>query len=218
MKYPDAFRWASQVVEVFSDDCYRIGRLPQMPRVVDVGANIGTFSLGVLWHRPGARLIAIEPSPLNLGYLEQNLVAFGAGRTDVIKAAAGVFRGATRLAGDFTDSFRTGTSEGICVQMIPLADVLMEKTDLLKIDIEGAELDALRGAGETLANVDRVVIEYHDYPGVPSSLPELLQLLKGAGFDALEIDSLRRFPSISPDLPIACCLVHGWRNQRETFR
>jgi FkbM family methyltransferase len=158
---------------------------------------------------------AIEPSLVNLEYLERNLAsAVGWGQVTLVNAAVGEVRGVTQLSGQFSDSYRTGAMVGIPVQMIPLSEVLAEPIDLLKIDVEGAELDALRGAGELLSNVARVSIEYHDYPSVSSSLPELLQLLKMSGFSAFEVDSLRRFPLTSPDLPIACCLVHGWRIDR----
>lgn len=211
MKYPDAFRWASQVIEVFDEDCYRIARLPDSPRIVDVGANIGTFSAAVLWHRRDAKVIAIEPSPDNLEYLEHNLVGIRGENVLVMKVAAGLSRGLTRIGGAYSDSYRTGLDSGVLVNVIPLSEVLQGPADLLKIDVEGAELDALKGAAEGLSNVKRVAIEYHDYPGKVSMLPELLLFLKDAGFTALEVDGLRKFPLVSSDLPVACCLVHGWR-------
>jgi FkbM family methyltransferase len=211
MVYPDRLRWAGQVLEVMSDDCYRISRLPAAPRVVDVGANVGTLTLAVKWHRPDARLVSIEPAPANLTYLERNLAAAGGGSVTLVKAAAGAQRGVTRLGGAFTDSYQTGLDQGTDVAVIPLSEVLQEPTALLKIDVEGAEMEALKGAGEALDRVERVAVEYHDYPGQPSLLPELLQLLKTAGFTRLEVDSLRRFPVTGGNLPVACCLVHGWR-------
>lgn len=214
MTYPDKLRWAGQVLEVLSDDCYRISWLPAAPRVVDVGANVGTLTLAVKWHRPAARLVSIEPAPANLTYLERNLSAAGGRSITLVKAAAGTQRGMTRLGGAFTDSYQTGLEHGTEVAVIPLAEVLQEPTDLLKIDVEGAELEALKGAGEALERVERVAVEYHDYPGQPSSLPELLQLLKTAGFVRIEVDSLRRFPVTGGDLPVACCLVHAWRESR----
>lgn len=42
--------------------------------VVDVGANIGVFSLGVLTQIPDARVIAFEPSPFNYARLKKNLL------------------------------------------------------------------------------------------------------------------------------------------------
>jgi hypothetical protein len=37
----------------------------------------------------------------------------------------------------------------------------INRIDLFKIDVEGFELDVLKGAYETLARVDRLVLEYH---------------------------------------------------------
>ena len=45
MVYPDGLVWANQVLEIFGDDCYGAGRMPEAPRIVDGGANIGTFAL-----------------------------------------------------------------------------------------------------------------------------------------------------------------------------
>ncbi len=40
----------------------------------------------------------------------------------------------------------------------------LEYIDLLKIDVEGAEVDVLRGAGQVLSHVERIVVEYHSRP------------------------------------------------------
>jgi hypothetical protein len=51
------------------------------------------------------------------------------------------------------------------VEVETLADVVsrhgLARVDLLKVDVEGFELDVLRGAGGALRLVERVVVEYH---------------------------------------------------------
>jgi amino acid adenylation domain-containing protein/FkbM family methyltransferase len=49
--------------------------------VVDVGANIGLFSLAVLSQRPGCRVIAVEPAPLPAAALSHNLSAVNGNAT-----------------------------------------------------------------------------------------------------------------------------------------
>jgi hypothetical protein len=69
--------------------------------------------------------------------------------------------------------------ESIEVQIVPLADYLGGGIDLLKLDVEGAELEALRGAGAALASVRTVIIEYHRVPESPPH--EVLRVLGAAG-------------------------------------
>lgn len=67
--------------EIFSDRCYlRHGvTLPPQAVVIDIGANIGLFSLFVRAERPDARVFAFEPSPVAFRALEANCRAYGPG-------------------------------------------------------------------------------------------------------------------------------------------
>ena len=65
--------------EIFEDHCYvRHGvRLPDEATVVDIGANIGLFSLFVLCRSPNAKIYAFEPAPLVYDVLKANCDAYG---------------------------------------------------------------------------------------------------------------------------------------------
>jgi len=65
--------------EIFEDECYtRHGiRLPDGATVVDIGANIGLFSLFVLSRSPNATIYAFEPAPLVYDLLKANCDAYG---------------------------------------------------------------------------------------------------------------------------------------------
>jgi len=65
--------------EIFEDQCYtRHGiRLPDRATVVDIGANIGLFSLFVLSRSPNAKIYAFEPAPLVYDLLKANCDAYG---------------------------------------------------------------------------------------------------------------------------------------------
>ena len=57
--------------------------------------------------------------------------------------------------------------------------------DLLKIDTEGAEVDVLRGARDTLPSVERIVLEYHSW----ELLDEVMAMLREHGFtERLRVD------------------------------
>jgi len=64
--------------EVFVEQIYtqHFGSLPAKSCVVDVGANIGLFSLLVKQLYPEARVYAFEPSPVHFGLLRQNLAPY----------------------------------------------------------------------------------------------------------------------------------------------
>ncbi|HWS53546.1 MAG TPA: amino acid adenylation domain-containing protein, partial [Pyrinomonadaceae bacterium] len=80
----------------------------------------------------------------------------------------------------------------------PLGDVIretgVELIDLLKIDVQRAELDVLRGIGpEQWGQIGQIVMEAHDKPGTPSEgrVEQIRELLDARGFDAvIEQDEL----------------------------
>jgi hypothetical protein len=54
--------------------------------------------------------------------------------------------------------------------------------DFLKIDIEGAEFEVLNDSIDMLHNVKNIFIEFHSFVGQEQKLPEILNVLKIAGF------------------------------------
>ncbi|KAE8159363.1 S-adenosyl-L-methionine-dependent methyltransferase [Aspergillus tamarii] len=59
--------------EIFEDDEYDGFELPKAPFIVDVGANIGLFSLHMKEKYPDSKIIAFEPAPENFEALNRNL-------------------------------------------------------------------------------------------------------------------------------------------------
>lgn len=124
---------------------------------VDIGANVGTYSLFVAARAgPGARVIAFEPHPRTFAKLAYNLAANGASTVDARNLAIAGEAGTMTLYSDgggnvgHASLLREGAGEvrgGETVEVAPLADVLaqsdVEAIDLLKIDVEGYEDRAL---------------------------------------------------------------------------
>ena len=113
----------------------------------DVGAHIGFFSVCAV--RLGARALAFEPAPANAERLRLHGALNG---FDVIEAAAwSDDRGVDLLAGPSSEQWRA--SSGGPTRSVVLDVVARERgiPDLLKLDVEGAEVEALRGAAELLA-------------------------------------------------------------------
>jgi len=58
-----------------------------------------------------------------------------------------------------------------------------ERLDLLKLDIEGAELDVLKDCSDVLCKVENVFVEYHAYHRGNRKLGDLLSILEKSGFN-----------------------------------
>jgi FkbM family methyltransferase len=123
---------------------------------VDVGANVGLFSLFVATHCPHARILAIEPEPGNIARLRFSLDNNPDVQIEVLEAAAAAAPGEVWLKLDTRDRGGTHTRgrDGIRVKAITLADAVrpLGRVDAMKIDIEGMELDVL---GEFFRSADR---------------------------------------------------------------
>lgn len=214
MTFPNRRIWAYQMRDIFDHDCYRAHLLPAGAAVLDAGANIGSFCLYVRWRIPDARLTAVEPDPENLNYLRRNLAQLLVPTVNVRPVAIGRGAGRAALSGERSDERRTvpAGSGAHDVEVLPLAALLQEPLDLLKLDIEGDELAALEGAGDRIRNVRRLALEYHEYGQRSSALPELLALLRRGGFDRFAIHSHRGLGERTNSRSY-CCLVEAWRHE-----
>lgn len=182
---PDAqaFLWDYQ--ELYYNEIYKFKSDNDSPRIIDCGANIG---LSVLYFKslyPKARITAFEADPVIFRFLAKNLEANRA--EDVEKIAKAVWSEETTLAfssqgGDAGRIDSGGDDLLVQVPAVPLATFLNEDIDLLKIDVEGAELDVLKGAGPGLRNCKNVFVEYHSFGHKKQALPELLTLMQSYGF------------------------------------
>ncbi len=155
---------------IFFDRDYAIQTpLPRNPVVIDCGANIGLSAIWFLGRWPGARVHAFEPEPRNFRFLELNCGA----RSDVAvtQAAVGKARGAVRLHVAVHGALHSikdpsAGSRAIEVPCLTLADYLRESAvdcvDVLKLDVEGSELDVLMGLGDQLDRVDVIVGQLHE--------------------------------------------------------
>lgn len=141
---------------------------------VDVGANLGMFTLlAAACVGPGGRVVALEPSRRERERLETNVKLNGFANVSVIAAAASDAPGAARLhvarepnsghntLGAFIYDVREENAEE--VELIRLDDADIERVDVMKLDVEGAEVKALAGARELFESCrPTVLIEVND--------------------------------------------------------
>jgi len=129
--------------------------------VVDVGACVGSFTLAVSQTLPEARLSVIEPWPDALNYLTANLATQERMRATLHRLAASD-RAGSRLMVEGPKWGMSRLSEGVGV-MVPTArldDLLDKPVSLMKLDVEGHELDVLRGAAGIIArDHPRLIVE-----------------------------------------------------------
>lgn len=151
--------WEENVYEV-NDDHFNQGGV-----VVDIGANIGTFS--VYAASKGARVYAVEPEPHNAEALNNNIVLNN--MQDLIthipygisdKKGTAVI---TDMGGGAT--IKDDGVFGAEIELISLNDLFslynIDVVDVLKIDIEGSELEVILGASkENLNKCKYITMEF----------------------------------------------------------
>lgn len=168
-----------------------VGACEQFRAALDGGAHIGTWSLK-LAERFG-RVIAFEPSPDTFEALQYNTAETG---VEIFRQALGARPDRVKMRMSPRDKRRQHTgaryfTRGGDVEQVTIDSLGLEDLDFLKLDLEGAEVDALQGAVETLKRC-RPVVVFEDkgfcakrYGHVESAARELL-----AGLGAGEIAKL----------------------------
>jgi len=167
------------------------------PRILDCGSNIGLSILYFKSRYPAARIEAFEPDPSIVPYLKENLAMNAIDGVVVHEAAVGGSEGVltfysdgkygSALASVAVDATRESWTR-YDVPCVRLRDLLDEPVDLIKMNIEGAEYEAIAGAADRLRQTRELLIEYHHLPGLPRTLHEILAILHGNGFEYLLYD------------------------------
>ena len=142
--------------------------LPTKPRLIfDLGANVGFASVYFALHYPGARVFAVEPEPANVAVLRRNVAS--SPRVDVVEGA--VWPRSGRLAMKDPGKGYWGMrvqEEGDVrnVRAVTIPELLeaagADWVDLVKMDIEGSELELFSEGTEWLESVGALVLELHD--------------------------------------------------------
>lgn len=179
-------------------------------RVIDAGANVGHFAAFALHLFPQTVVHAIEPQPACGRELEALRFQVGGGRLVVHPVALGAPEQdgtLVRLAADATststgahvaiDGKHEGTLEVPCVMLDRLLARELKPDDgaLLKLDLQGYELNAMLGASETLKCCDVILTEVSFYAqAYEPPISELMAFLTERGFELYDIASLYARP------------------------
>lgn len=166
----------------------------------DVGANIGAFTV-LAAACAGARCVAFEPASPAFEFLSQNVERNGlASQVDVRRLAVASARGDVVMSiglGPANHILREDEPTGTKARAIRLDDVILETGTpvMVKIDIEGYEEDALRGAQQLLADrhLQAVLIESSGHGSAYGSNEAALRDLIGSfGFTPCRYDPRSR--------------------------
>jgi FkbM family methyltransferase len=193
--------------------------------VVDAGANEGLYAIAVCKANPDVSVYCVEPNPISLARLRKNLELNNLlQRCHIIPAALWSHPGRQKLKylpfvttnaslqGVSAKSrwLLTPTVRSVIVEATTLDGLLelfhLTEVAILKIDIEGSEVEALRGATQTLMKTKRVVIEYHS------------DLLRQEAIEIMENDKHFQLKHETRDKVHAtqsCGNLYFWRNEAE---
>lgn len=136
----------------------------------DCGADIGTFSALVCSQTSRVRrVIAFEPNPDVTGFLRRNLSQLQT-RSEAVTKAVGCFKGSGRLevpAYDSSDHARFLVPGDGPLEVVTIDSLGVRGGDVaIKIDVEGGELEVLKGAAETIVSARNCVITVEANPRV----------------------------------------------------
>ena len=194
--------------------------------VLDLGANIGQFAKAIT-ERFGCRCVAVEPSPGPFSAIPEGP------RIAKIRAAVGErsgvmpFHVASEIVASSLSYKPASHTDTIDVRVMSLEELVGQLgwplVDLLKIDIEGAEIGMLAACSdEVLGRIAQITVEFHDFCGITpaADVERILARLHALGFFSVRMSRIghqdtwlinRRLLGIStPELLLARHVLRNW--------
>lgn len=166
--------------EIFTDGEYEVVDLVDPAWIIDLGGNVGYSAVWFAKKYPKAHIISVEPDITNYELLLSNVAdepRIHPVRAAVASAGAPRQRVTTVNDGWGGASLRTkpiddgnsgaeGADFAGVVDSIDVATLLdqfgVERLDLMKVDVEGAERDIFGSSEPWIHRVDAIVVELHD--------------------------------------------------------
>ena len=155
----------------------------------DVGAAVGTYSCLAL--ETGATVVAFEPHPVNRKRCKENIRLNGY-EPDVRDVALSDSNSTFKMAPDDgvgAGMYQLSSDGAISVQAIRGDTVEAPDPEIIKIDVEGHEMEVLRGMGSKLKSVRLLLVECHPEFGVDTS--EVENYLQNRNFTTNRVNTER---------------------------
>lgn len=190
LEVPDAASFLASWREIVVDGRYDFPWEGPPPRILDLGANVGLSALQFRARHPGASILAVEADPDVFRYLERNLIANGASDVERRNAAAWHRGGRLAFRAEGADAGRIATNGEapgrgrlVEVEALDLPALFSGRAfDVIKMDIEGAEIEVLPACAEGIRAARYVAVEYHSPAGAPQGLAGVMRVLESNGF------------------------------------
>jgi len=192
-EFVDYFNFISTFHILFLTEDYRFCPRSARPRILDCGSNIG---ISVFWFKrrfPDATIVAFEPDPATFALLRRNVEHNRWTGIELHNEAVCASDGPQRFfydpahPGSVIMSLRRECGLPACEEVagVRLSQFIREEVDLLKLDVEGAEVEVLEDLAATgrLPLLRAIVMEYHPaYFSGPQVFRSLTALLEQHGF------------------------------------
>lgn len=142
-----------------------LGVLDRESRIVFVGAHLGALLIPIAVRSGSRRIVAFEPAPYNFRLLKMNLTLNGLSELIVHHQAVGAAEGSVRFTENpiNTGNSRVSSVGKTLVSLTTLDGALQSEwthTDLLVMDVEGFEVQAMRGAARSLEQTRYFYVEF----------------------------------------------------------
>ncbi len=174
------------------------------PTVIDIGANVGYFSLSALNKNPNAIVFAYEPMPNNFKLLSKYKNKFSNLNLNIFNSAVSSKDSSISLNYDASEDFTTAATiinkasqqDTIEVKTVSLASIISQNNintiDFFKLDCEGSEYDILYNIDDsTYDKIKNIAIETHKVDDNEKNKEHLANFLKNKKFNiTLERDMI----------------------------
>jgi FkbM family methyltransferase len=176
-----------EINNIFYNDCYGLRNMGGVNRILDVGGNVGLFSLAARNQFPKALIHSYEPNPLVHSHLLSNTKGLS---IQVHPEAIGMDDGwidmnsnggsllATTVASPNGKIKKTAIARAL--------DRLGGTADLLKLDCEGGEWELFENQ-EIWRRINRLTMEYHLWANPQMDVPEMIRRIRSFGFRIINL-------------------------------
>jgi FkbM family methyltransferase len=184
LKYPPEAGVSSDFIGCFIQNVYGLHRhVGDVRTILDVGANVGFFSIAARGHYPRAVIHAYEPNPRVLPFLNANVSKLG---ISVFPEAVGNSDGLVSMEDDGPSNLaRTHAGGNGGVPMVGFDRAIQRiggQVDLLKLDCEGGEWDLFQSA-HCWQSIRNLRMEYHLFHN--ETFTQVDEALRRVGFAIL---------------------------------
>ena len=170
--------------EIFVHEEYAVTLENQTPTIIDCGSNIGISILFFKAAYPQSTIIGFEPDAANFSVLQKNITKNTLSNITLINKAVADQDGMlsfNRVSTLCAKLAQTGTTQ---VEAVKLSSYITKSVDLLKMDIEGAEVAVLQELhkAKKLRFIKNIIFEFHYSVTNNNHLGSVLTLLENNGF------------------------------------